>query len=399
MRATGRVARLAAAVLLGGAGAWWLGPAGARAAGGLSVTAAAQPPPAGDPADEVVIAGSAQADTGYSISEVDIAVQSPTSSVVIQSACQHQVAHTNSAGDYSAKCQYPYNGAYQASVVAKEVNAIGGTVTSAPATVSFSVYVNPAAPTGVAGTLSSDGSTVTITWNPNPEPDVAYAVLRDGNQIGDITKSTSATDNTVAPATAYHYQVVAGRPGPNNSVLTTTSSSAEVDTPAPPPTTTTTAAAAAAGGTSNGGSNVAVPGGTKAAPAASGPVVVSAPKLDMASFAAVLNKSRSAPAPQAVALPGDGEGPDTGYNATLPFGPQSATDQAEDGPADPAAVTAAKAPVLGASDAVDNVRPWAVFGLGVLLIAVLAHVLWMRGEINRAAALEALPVADLPEPE
>ena len=384
-----------AAALLSATALWWAGVAPAHAAG-FTVTAKAQPGPASGPADAEVISGTTQADTAQQVTEVDVSVVAvdaggnPDATRPVPSCAKQAVKPDQQTGDYStAACAYPYNGTYKASVVAKE-QGLTGTTTSAPVFAPFGIYVAPAAPTGVTAKLSSAGDAVTVSWTANPEPDVAYAVVRDGQQLGNPTTATSVTDSTVSPATTYHYQVVAARAGPNNSVLTATSQAVAVDTPAPPPTTAPPPSGGSAAGSGGGGSNVAVPGGTSSAPVSGKtPVVVSAPKLDLSSFASVLDKARAAPA-GAAALPGEGEGPDTGYNATLPFGSQTAS-QTEDGGGDTAAV-GPNAAVLGPSDASHNVRPWAMFGFGVLLSAVLAHVVWMRAELNRAGALEPLPV-------
>lgn len=374
---------------------------GAGPAWAVSVTAAAQhDPAAGSPANDEIITGTAQADPGQQLASVQETV-APTNaqSGITVPKCASQTVTPDGSGNYATGgCAYPYNGTYRATVVATEQGLTGRT-NSSPVTADFSIYVAPAAPAGLKATPAADGMSVHLTWSANPEPDVAYEVFRnDQSQPVATTASTAVTDATTQPSTTYQYTVVAGRPGPNNSIMASPASEpAKVTTPSPPPTTTassggggSTGSGGGAGGGSGGPATTVVPGGTsRSANSGKGPVVLTAPKLDLSSFASVLDKSRAAPLGVA-ALPGETEGPDTGYNATLPFG--SRTDQSEDGANDPGALHRARTAVLGASDHGNNVRPWAAFAFGVLLTAVLVHVIWMRAEINRVGPLPPLPV-------
>jgi len=363
-----------------------------------SVTVTAKPGPSTGPADAEVISGTSSADFAQQVTEVDVSVTAnsgncnPAGTPVTPSCGAKKAVLDTQTGNYTSSWQFPLNGDYTATAVAVETGALGNTTRSSPSSTTFGVWLPPSAPTGVTATLSTDGNAVVVSWKPNPEPDVVYAVVRDNQQLGDPTRSTSVTDHTVMPSSTYQYAVVAARQtSANGAISTAESQSLTVTTPAPPPTTAAPAAppTTSGGGSPAAGGGTGVPGGTSsAAVPGKGPVVV-APKLDLTSFAAVLNKSRAAPAPAAAALPGEGEGPDAGYNATLPFGAPAAAGQTEDGPT----AQAGPGAVLGASDAPHNVRPWAAFGFGVLLAALLTHVLWVRSEINRANALEPLPVA------
>lgn len=164
-----------------------------------------------------------------------------------------------------------YNGVYQATVTATETdrgllgNSTTGTVTT---NVSFAEDVAPTAPQGVTAVLTSASPStpaVTVTWSPNPEPDIlGYGVLRSQGlgplqQIGTTTTATSYVDTTARPGVSYTYAVVAVRAGDGagQSLLSPATSAGLVSVPRLPPgttrrtthpgTTTTTLAPAAGG--------------------------------------------------------------------------------------------------------------------------------------------------------
>lgn len=67
----------------------------------------------------------------------------------------------------------------------------------------------PAAPQGLIANAMSPTS-VSLTWQPNTEPDLAgYYIYRNGSQIAHVGPTTSYTDNTVLPGTNYTYNITA----------------------------------------------------------------------------------------------------------------------------------------------------------------------------------------------
>ncbi|MGH9128039.1 MAG: hypothetical protein ACRDY2_03520 [Acidimicrobiales bacterium] len=132
-----------------------------------------------------------------------------------------------------------YNGTYQVTVTATETDTTLLNQTStgtAGANGSFAESVPPVAPSGVsAAPAASSAQGVSVSWNPNPEPDIlGYVVLRSqgsGNpgEIGTAT-NTKYVDTTAKPGVSYTYSVVALRAGdtPGQSVLSPSSSAGPV---------------------------------------------------------------------------------------------------------------------------------------------------------------------------
>ncbi len=106
----------------------------------------------------------------------------------------------------------------------------------------------PSVPGGVKADLSTDKSSVAISWTPSPEPDVfAYRVLRnDGSEACNNTATPtvfSCTDSTSGGG-SFAYRVVAYRYGadydPKSQVASTPSPATKSVTVVGPPATTTT---------------------------------------------------------------------------------------------------------------------------------------------------------------
>ncbi len=231
-----------------------------------------------------------------------------------------------------------YNGRYKATAVATGNVGVGADRT---ATVerTFALAVPPAPPAGVKATPDAARGTVTVGWDPNPEPDlVAYGVERAGPDgayapLGTVdAPATSYTDSP--PPGDWQYAVVAIRKGAASDQLVSSADSkpATITLAAPP---TTAAGPSGAGAGSGGPSSTSSTGATGAGAASAG--AARSPSVDPKSFSALLN-GRRAPAAAAAAPSPAAEGADPGYNETLPF-PQAGTKPAQ-----------GDEPVLGADD-------------------------------------------------
>jgi hypothetical protein len=207
------------------------------------------------------------------------------------------------------------------------------------------LYVNNgvADPTGVNSTFDPASNKINVTWAANPEPDVSYMVqekVGDGKWNGGVAVPGSATNyvRTVDQPGKYQYQVAAVRPAPtadsgNGASATKTSNyvaAQAVNVAQVTPPTTAAAGPNGADGTidhsgDNGvllptdptsstapGSHGSGPGkGTSAAGRATG-VALGAPRPAGSS-------SRPTGASAPAGGEAEGEGPDGGYSATLPF--------------------------------------------------------------------------------
>ena len=254
----------------------------------------------------------------------------------------------------------------------------------------FRVAVPPAAPVQVEATVGND-RTVHVTWSPGHEPDLVADVVSRSTDGGaaevraaiapDV--ATYTDDTTAAAGGTYRYLVSAARLGadgeasrdvPAGQILATSpyTISATAEVPAPPPTTTpgtapgdTTSTTAAGGSTPSSG-----PGGsaTTTKKAANPPPPVG--NVDLNAYGALLDRAK------AKQLPGV-DLPDAGFQETLPF---VTTIPAEDGSgeSDPAVIS--RRP-LGEGGPVDH-RTLAVFAGGLLAIAVLMHLLWLRRAVR-----------------
>jgi hypothetical protein len=327
----------------------------------------------------------------------------------------------NGAGD---DCTWPWptllepassttvlNGTYQ-------VVACGGSPIFGAACQSGSPYqavevsegVAPAAPTAVRATVSGVG-VVAVTWPLGPEADLAgYEVTASsGGQsrlIGACTLSgapapsadpsaracPSPLQATDAPAAGtWTYDVTALRYGTDGSAATLVSSPAtgvEAEV-----TAAEVAAGNAAGGPGGSGSTAsAAPGGTPAGAGAggatgSGPAAATSSGGTTGAGGFVLPKapvlptrSQSTPLAQAPADPTESLGPtttvapDSGFAASLPF-KAAGSDQ-------PVAVAAAAAPPARL-EPTHGVSRWAAFAGGLLVLAVAAHLLYLRAAVAR----------------
>lgn len=306
---------------------------------------------------------------------------------------------------------FPWNGAYGVNLTASAKDGVldseNGDRTFPN---SFTVDAPPVAPSGVTATADGKTRVVTVSWPANTEPDmVGYEVQKQSSSGAwttfAVTDRTAVTDESTAnKGGTYRYQVRALRQSAQAGRLNPSlfSSPAAATVPAPPPQTTPTTqpptggdpdddddptttetGGGAGGGVGSGGTEAGRgSGGTSGGGGRSsaGPALASTGKVDLSDFAALLAQQRG----QAAADGSAGEATDDGaYEDTLPF--KARTGAGEAGEDEGEAL--GEEPASGGND-----NPQALgFLAGGLLATVLAmHVLWVRSEVHRAEALEAL---------
>lgn len=300
--------------------------------------------------------------------------------------------------------QLRYNGKYRATVTATWVHMDGlGPLRSETDRESgakelvFYVAAPPVPPQGVRASATPEGRAVTLTWKPNPEPDLLFYVVqrrRAGEQTfvirGEPTEETTFTD-TFAPADPggdYEYNVVAVRQGvtKDSGVNSDTSPVAAVKVADPPADTPTTTAA--------GGSGTTVATGTRTTSATSGAkapgALTTSGSIDLSGFNTLKSRSRP-PAPRSI------QPPDTGYQDTLPFTARPGESEMgeEDGGAEIGDVGGESAQrELGLQETSDQrQRSMAFMAAGLLATVLAMHLLWVRSEVKREP-LEAMVPED-----
>ena len=288
------------------------------------------------------------------------------------------------------------NGRYHLIISAKEDDGTlgGGTQSSTPIDQFFNLDVPPAPPTGVKAAVGPDRA-VSVTWDPNAEPDlVGYAVQRSDSagswsQIGTTDASDPAQvhphfdDATTkdGPGGTISYRILALRRASSPAQLVQSDPSTEARANVPAATTPTTAPQPS-GGPNPAGDTVAAPSAS-AGSSASSPGLAKAGKVDLSQFSSLLDKARKSDKP--------GEAPDPGFGSTLPFKPGSA-DVKEDGEGQQTLGSGDSLPTVAGID-VKTALPFVAGSL--LLTVLLMHVLFVKSELRRADALEALvPEAD-----
>jgi hypothetical protein len=268
---------------------------------------------------------------------------------------------------------YVLNGTYKVTAWGRANRQFFGPGPESPH-VSASINVaNPPAPTkNVAAAVQPDSS-VKITWDPSPEPDVfAYAVFRfkNGQPAGEVDhcevgagaahpcpSPISRVDSTSGGG-VFTYQVVAYRYGATyntNDILNAASVSTKSVTVPGPPAPTTTIAPNSPSATS---ATVAL-GAAAGAPAATFPAVSPSPGSRLAIGGA--------------------------SNSTLPADPtvQPAA------PSDPAAV-GRTASNPGEDGSRHSVGGWGAVAAGLLLVVLAMVGLWVRSQVKQAGILEPL---------
>jgi hypothetical protein len=282
---------------------------------------------------------------------------------------------------------------------------------------SFDVHFKPVPPSGVTAAKPEGTSEVTVTWKPNPEPDmVGYFVYRSYNGgsakplSGDLipaSASPSIKDNLAgAPSGQYRYGVVAVRhartcKSPTNdsacdsgiqSLMSPYSGSVTVQGQGAQSTTTTTRPPTKGGGGSTGGSggsgstggSTGGSGGTSSGGSTGsgsksgsggvklgngGGIASGGGDVDLRQFAGLLNGSNK---------PGSGSGgrnADGTYDPTLPYGSDG---KPESSSGDNSLVT------IGGTSIPKPNEDWVRFiGAGSLATALLVHVLWFKQQVDQ----------------
>jgi hypothetical protein len=191
-----------------------------------------------------------------------------------------------------------------------------------------------AAPGGVTNSFDPGSSRINVTWAPNPEPDVSYIVqekVGDGKWSAGVGVPGNATryERVVEQPGTYQYRVGAVRPAPTPDSSDATERSdfvaaqaVEIAQITPP----TTAGPNNADGAPDGGDpGVFIPGDTSTTtgPGGTGGPARPGPSPSRSGPTAGSRPSGTAGRPTAVTArePGEAEGeePDTGFSATLPY--------------------------------------------------------------------------------
>ena len=163
----------------------------------------------------ITLSGTATAAPGGVVTEVDLAVATAAGAVADQTAIVPDTPGPTAAWSWAPALTA--NGRYTLSAT-----VLTAAATTTQATVSFIVDVAPQPPSGVRSVLDPASRTVSLTWSPNPEPDLtSYLILRSGPGSGLAPLNIVAAgvhgyrDTQVAyePRGTYRYAVVAIRAG------------------------------------------------------------------------------------------------------------------------------------------------------------------------------------------
>ena len=350
-------------------------PAFAQSDGGLTVTIAQ--PGATVSSSSVVVSGTVSGARNVVIQEVTMTVTPEGGGAPLTATSQ---PNTYERYDFRFAGNLSRNARYRVTVAAKgegrlEVGSVLGLpvgARSGEASKPFAVAAPPRAPSGLSVT-ANDNRSVTVSWNPNPEPDiVVYRVFRKdpggpdffqvGSSAGVAPASCSAkctfNDTGILGGGKYSYRVLAFRPNPNDGsrpIASQPSQAASADLPEPPTTTGAPVPGAPAGAAPGAGA-----GGAPAVGSARGPAI--------SKFLAAAPAPKPPPPPRLI------DPPDTGFNRDLPFGevPESG-DDVEPGEGEEAVVPGA--PVGDSDDeGVVQSSPLIPIAAGLVLIVLAAHL-------------------------
>jgi hypothetical protein len=265
---------------------------------------------------------------------------------------------------------YVLNTTYQLVATAQDCRVLTNNCTTDTISQSVPVAFPPTPPANVAAVTAHGGSQATITWDPNPEPDiVSYEVFRDTTSIAHVNVTPSTTTTyTDAPTKdgTYVYSVRALRYGATYSGTVASDTTAAptavklTNTASNPTTTTSTTKPGGGTGTLPPVLNSAKPpsGHTslKASPTVGGGVAL------------------SPTAPTSV---------DPGFQPVLPYTQPPATDP---GTTDPAVISTPPAHKAGHN----SVAALAAVSGGLLIAVIAMHGLWLRSEVRHGGTLEVL---------
>ena len=317
--------------------------------------------------------------------------------VAVTSAAGHPgwSATTPACGQSSCSFSLPvsppllWNGAYTLSVQATETDS-GGQSQPVSYEASFSVAAPPAAPSGLTATPAADGRSVSLAWSePSYHDLVGYQVARSPSGPGFPARvsGTSWVDHSTTAGSAYSYQVTALRQGASSG--TTVSSSPAGASVGGPPGGSTGSSGAPSGPPAAGSSGAGSPAGSGvgsyssagAAPRGAGPT----------GLGSLLDPSGSGPlpaqaAPAVPSLPSDSAEPGPDLPAVAPY--SSSSPGRPGSGSRPVTLTYGAVRVSGHSALVRNL---AAVGLATLLLAVVAHLLWLRRLVQATPVLAAEP--------
>ncbi|HZU73316.1 MAG TPA: fibronectin type III domain-containing protein [Acidimicrobiales bacterium] len=347
------------------------------------------------------ISGSASATSGGGTISGDLQV------VVTSQAGHPGFTATRSNWCGQASCSFnvqvspalAWNGSYTLAVQATETDPTpdtsGQRSHQITQTTSFQLAAPPAAPSSVRAQVASDGSSVALSWSANSEPDiVGYEINRSPASTGSwpaAVTGTSFVDNSVQPGTSYTYSVAAVRQGADSgSTVVSSWTNIAATTPAPPTTTTQ-----APSGSGQGGSAASSGSTSKGSSAGSGgqaggssrrsdsPQAAAEAASNLASFDALLAKTAAntpAPAqaaPQVPAIPEDGPVGAGSDNPTVaPFS------QGSGGGLTPGSSSSAvRFYRTTVPSGIGSKTSLEAIALAALLVAVVAHLLWLRRQI------------------
>lgn len=198
------------------------------------------------------------------------------------------------------------------------------------------VYVvnGVAAPGGVSSAFDPNTNGISVTWAPNPEPDVSYVVqekVGDGKWSSGVGASVNRYERTLDQPGKYQYRVAAVRPAPTRDNANATkksdyvaASAVDVAQLTPPSTAGAAAPNQADGAPAGGDPGVVVPtdqnSPTPTTAGARGATPGKAPSRPNGTRARPAGSS-SRPAGSTADAPGEaeGEGPDEGFSPALPY--------------------------------------------------------------------------------
>jgi len=232
----------------------------------------------------------------------------------------------------------PYNGSYTITLYRD-----GTAAKDATSATNFTFALPPAPVQGVRATAASNGSTVTVGWAANSEPDLtAYDLYtqsagNDSAAASGLSPSQYCTSGTCSatlsapPPGNYAFVVRADRttsPGGSVTVQSADSSAADVSVPKPPPSPSPSAGGNSSGGGVSGGGGSSLSGGSGSGRAGAPPIasrrgVLQAFKNFVPAPVTVAPPNVSAPAPITVFAPL----PEGTYQPELPYGKQTTPGQ------------------------------------------------------------------------